>query len=151
MSSFATEFFRNRVGGRAAAVGTVVRVLSAVVFAPAALAKFVDLDMATRGMAGFGYPATPLLPLALGVLEMGGALLLLVGLGTRLVAFGLGLVMIGATVANVRFFPEMTPLTVVLFVFMAYLLWAGPGALAVDNRLRARLTGAGPTARAARR
>jgi putative oxidoreductase len=140
MDTLATEFFRNRTAGRTAAVSTVARVLSALVFIPAALNKLVDLDTATQGIARFGYPATALLPLLLGILELGGAVLLILGLGVRLVAFGLAIIMIGATIANLRFWPAMAPLTLVLLILMAYLLWAGPGALALDNRLRARFT-----------
>jgi putative oxidoreductase len=138
MGNLATEFFRNRVGGRASSISTVFRVLAGIVFLMTGYLKLSDLRGTQQGLVATGFPDTIVIALLLGLLEFVGALMLLAGLGTRLAALGLGIVMIGANIANALMFPAMLPLTLVLLVFMIYLLWAGPGAFAVDNRLAQR-------------
>jgi putative oxidoreductase len=139
MGTLATEFFRNRVTGRPSSISTVCRVLAGIVFLMTGYLKLSDLRATQQGLVAAGFPDTIVISLLLGLLEFVGALMLLAGLGTRLAALGLGIVMIGANIANALMFPAMLPLTLVLLVFMIYLLWAGPGAFAVDNRLSQRL------------
>jgi putative oxidoreductase len=139
MGTLATEFFRNRVTGRPSSISTVCRVLAGIVFLMTGYLKLSDLRATQQGLVAAGFPDTIVIALLLGLLEFVGALMLLAGLGTRLAALGLGIVMIGANIANALMFPAMLPLTLVLLVFMIYLLWAGPGAFAVDNRLAQRL------------
>jgi putative oxidoreductase len=138
MGTLAAEFFRNRVTGRASSISTVFRVLAGIVFLMTGYLKLSDLRATQQGLVATGFPDTIVIGLLLGLLEFVGALMLLAGLGTRLAALGLGIVMIGANIANALMFPAMLPLTLVLLVFMVYLLWAGPGAFAVDNRLAQR-------------
>jgi putative oxidoreductase len=140
MKTLLRSVLGSRVTGRASLIATGLRLVSGAVFALAALAKLVDLETAAQGLERFGYPRTPVLPLVLGLLELVGALALLLGVITRPAALGLAIVMIGATAANLRFLPAMAPLTIGLFVCMVYLVWAGSGPLAIDNRLYHSLT-----------
>jgi putative oxidoreductase len=140
MSTFATAFFRNRTTGGRAFISTVFRVLAGLTFLMTGYLKLADLGFTQAGFAAWGFPDTIVIPLLLGLVEFVGALMLLAGLGTRLAALGLGILMIGASIANALFFVVMLPVTIVLFVFMVYLLWAGPGAFAVDNRLAGRFS-----------
>ncbi|WP_163509526.1 DoxX family protein [Fodinicola acaciae] len=126
---------RNRLTGRASVIATGLRLATVLIMVPAALAKLADLHTAALGLARFGYPETPLLPLALAILELLAAVALLLGVLTRPAALGLAIVMVGATIANLLFWPAVAPLTIGILAGMVYLLWAGPGALAVDNYL----------------
>jgi putative oxidoreductase len=135
MHTITRTLLRNRLTGRTALIATGLRLGSALIMAPAALAKLADLQTAATGLARFGYPETPVLPLVLGILELLAAAALLVGLLTRPAALGLAVVMVGATVANVLYWPAVAPLTIGILICMLFLLWAGPGAYAVDSRL----------------
>jgi hypothetical protein len=46
---------------------------------------------------------------------------------------GLFITMIGANIANLKLMPSALSVTIVPLILMSYLLWAGPGAYAVDN------------------
>lgn len=138
MSTIPPQFFANRVTGGLAVVATVIRIIVGLGFIAAGAMKFVDLDLATQGMAAAGYPNTPVIPILLGLSELGSGLLLTVGLATRLAAGWLVIVMIGATIANFMTMPPAAPITIVLLILNAFLLWAGPGKAALDNKLAAR-------------
>lgn len=137
-SVFSAKFFENRVTGRAAIANVVARVLAGLAFVPAGAMKFLDLDATAQGLAPLGLPAWPILAALLGLVETVGGLMLIVGLGTRLAALGLFITMIGANITNVIAMPGALPVTLLLLVLTGYLLWAGPGPYAVDNKLAAR-------------
>jgi putative oxidoreductase len=141
MNALSAGFLGNRTSGRLAVASTVLRIVCGVAFIPAGAMKFADMGMTTAGFVAAGYPDTPVIPILVALLELVAGLMLIVGLGTRLAALGLGIVMIGATIANVLTFPAAIPVTVLLFVFMTYLLWAGPGKAALDNRILAKQAG----------
>lgn len=136
-SAFSVTFFENRVTGRAAIANVVIRVLVGLAFIPAGATKFLDLDATAQGLTPLGLPAWPVLALLLGLVEAVGGLMLLAGLGTRLAALGLFIAMIGANISNVITMPGALPVTLTLLVLTGYLLWAGPGPYAVDNKLAA--------------
>lgn len=138
MSTIPPSFFANRVTGGLAVAATVIRIITGLGFIAAGLAKFLDLDLATQGMAAAGYPNTPVIPILLGLSELGAGVLLTIGLATRLAAAWLVIVMIGATIANFMTMPPAAPITIVLLILNAFLLWAGPGKAALDNKLAAR-------------
>ncbi|WP_051341955.1 DoxX family protein [Pseudonocardia spinosispora] len=137
-SAFSAKFFENRVTGRAAIANVVARVLAGLAFLPAGGMKFLDLDATAQGLVPLGLPAWPVLALLLGLVEVVGGLMLLAGLGTRLAALGLFIAMIGANIENAMVMPAALPVTLLLLVLTGYLLWAGPGPYAVDNKLAAR-------------
>lgn len=140
MSTLTTKFFRNRMTGGRAFIGTVLRVLAGLVFIATGFMKLADPGFTATGFGSMGLPSSIVIAILLGLLEFVGGLMLLAGLAVRLVAAALALLMIAASIANALAFPPMLPVTIVLFVFLVYLVWAGPGAFAVDNRLAGRFT-----------
>ncbi|MBC3192659.1 DoxX family protein [Pseudonocardia sp. C8] len=136
-------FVRDRVAGRAATATAVLRVLAGLMFVLMGLLKFLLHEHELAEFVRFGFPASSLLVYLVGVLELGAGLMLVLGLGTRLAALGLGLNMIGAiATAGVRVGgPVHLGLAPALLVVMLYVLWAGPGAAALDRRLATRLVG----------
>jgi putative oxidoreductase len=128
-----------RTAGRAAAATAVVRVVAGVVFVLFAIPKFAAHDLELAEFVRYGFPASSAVVYAVGVLEVGGGLLLITGLLTRLAALGLGLDMVGAiATAGVRVGgPIHLGVAPVLLAAMIYLLWAGSGAFALDRRLGA--------------
>ena len=143
MSKLSEEFFRNRADGRLAYVSLVLRVLGGLVFVASGYMKLIDLEFTASGLAAVGFPDTVVIAFLLGLLEFVGGLMLIIGLGTRLAALGLFIVMIGANIVNALTYPSGLPVTIVLLIVMGYLLWAGPGAYAVDNRLAAKISSPG--------
>lgn len=141
MGEFAARFFAIRVSGRAAAATTVVRVLFGVFFALFGLLKFVDHEFELAEFVRYGFPDSGLIVYLVGLLELGAGLMLVLGLGTRLAATGLAVVMAGAILtAGVRvggwFHLGVAPTALAA---MLYLLWARPGSRALDTRLRERV------------
>jgi putative oxidoreductase len=139
MSKVAAAFFRNRLTGGGAFISTVLRILAGIVFLATGFMKLSDPGFTAAGFGAMGLPDSMVMAILLGLLEFVGGLMLLTGTGTRLAALALGILMIPASIANALYFMAMLPVTIVLFAIMAYLLWAGPGAFAVDNRLSGRL------------
>ncbi|WP_169747939.1 DoxX family protein [Pseudonocardia acaciae] len=126
-------------GGRAF-IATAFRVLAGLTFVATGFMKLSGPAFFAEAFGSMGIPSSFVTILLLGLLEFVGGLMLLAGLGTRLAALGLSIVMIGASIVNALLFLVALPVTIVLFGFMVYLLWAGPGAFAVDNRLAGRFT-----------
>ena len=140
MSKLAAVFFRNRLTGGGAFISTVLRILAGIVFLGTGFLKLSDPGFTAAGFGAMGFPDSVVIAILLGLLEFVGGLMLLTGSGTRLAALALAIVMIPASIANALYFVAVLPVTIALFVIMAYLLWAGPGAFAVDNRLSRRFT-----------
>lgn len=95
------------------------------------------------GFAGMGIPAADVAALAMIALELVGGGLLIVGLGTRVIATLSGLAMLGAVWfahLDAGFFAQSGgfeyPLTLAVLGFAVAL--TGPGALAVDRVVRRR-------------
>jgi putative oxidoreductase len=105
--------------------------------------KLTHLPLVTQNFAGWGIPAPELMaPLASGI-EFFGAILLLLGLMTRIAAGALGVVMIVA-VAAVQW-PEVDSLLTFLgleeVMYLALFLWlaiAGAGRVSFDHWLERR-------------
>ena len=128
-----------RVRGRAAVATAVLRIAAGTVFVLTALPKFLLHDVELAEFVRYGLPPSSLLVHLVGLLELGGGILLVLGLATRVVALGLALNMVGAVLtAGVRvggwFHLGVAP---ALLLAMLYLLWAGSGAWALDRRLSA--------------
>lgn len=144
MNMLMATFFRNRVGGRAATATAVARVLAGLVFVLTSIPKFpfagrlyeVELEQ----FVVFGFPDSSLILILVGLVELGGGLMLILGIGTRLAAVGLAVNMVGAiATAGVRVGGIHLVVAPTLLAIMLFLLWAGPGAAALDRRLATRL------------
>jgi len=134
------NLFDTRVGGRAAAAVATIRILVGLFFIVASLPKFPFTGEAhaheVSEFVRFGFPPSELLVGLVGIVELASGVLLVLGLGTRLAAAALAVVMIGAiSTAGVLvggwFHLGVAP---AMFVVMVVLLYAGPGAAAIDKR-----------------
>jgi putative oxidoreductase len=137
MSRLMDQLTRSRFQGAAAYVTTAVRVVAGAVFVSVSTGKFVDHMKEAMDFESYGVPIPDTAVYVVGVLELVGGLLLVVGLFTRVAALLLAANMIGAiATAGVMeggsFHLGVAP---ALLVAMLFLLWAGPGALALDNKL----------------
>jgi len=116
-----------------------VRWASGAVFGLFGIGKFVDHAHEVESFESYGLPAPEAFVYAIGALEIGGGLLLLAGLATRLGALALAGNMAGAIVVSGIGEGEVLPsltLAPVLLVATLFLLWVGPGPHSLDDRLR---------------
>jgi putative oxidoreductase len=132
--------FGNRVAGRSAVLVAVARVAAAVVFVVFGIGKFSAHADEVASFEQYGLPSPDAFVYGVGVLELVGGLLLLVGLLTRPAALALAGDMIGAIVVSGIGENELVSLTLAPaeLVVMLVLLWTGPGAAAIDPRLNER-------------
>lgn len=130
------SFFRSRVSGRAATATATVRILAGLIFVLLSLPKFFLHEFELAEFVRFGLPDSSLIVYLVGLLELGGGLMLIMGLATRLAALGLAVNMIGAiATAGVQVGgPFHLGLAPALLAAMLYLLWAGAGAASLDRR-----------------
>jgi putative oxidoreductase len=114
----------------------VARVAAAAVFIAFGVAKFTNHESEAASFETYGLPEPGAFAYAIGVLEIGGGLLLLIGLLTRLTALALAGDMVGAIVVSGIKEGEIISLTLApaLLVVMVLLLRFGPGRPAVDSR-----------------
>ena len=140
MSFFAARVFEPRTHGAAAWVTTAVRVIAGVLFVTFSLGKFVDHAQETADFDHYGIPAPEIATYLVGTLELVCGALLVVGLLTRPAAFLLACNLVGAIATAGRVDGGTFHLGVAptLLVAMLFLLWAGPGRLALDRTLRVR-------------
>jgi len=140
VSSFAARLFEPRTHGAAAWVTTAVRVIAGVLFVTFSLGKFVDHAQETADFDHYGIPAPEVATYLVGTLELVCGALLIVGLLTRPAAFLLACNLVGAIATAGRVDGGTFHLGVAptLLVAMLFLLWAGPGRLALDRTLRVR-------------
>jgi putative oxidoreductase len=118
----------------------VSRLASGAVFLPFGLGKFLNHSAEVDSFETYGLPSPDAFVYAIGVIEVVGGLLLVVGLCTRLAALVLAGDMVGAIAVSGIGEGEAISLTLapVLLVAMLYLLWQGPGDRSLDARLRRR-------------
>jgi putative oxidoreductase len=128
--------FGNRVAGTSAWVVALLRVAAAVVFILFGIVKFTGHADEVASFEKYGLPSPDAFVYLIGVLEVGGGLLLLVGLLTRPVALALAGDMVGAIVVSGIGEHEVVSLTLAPaeLIIMLVLLWSGPGAAALDTR-----------------
>ncbi|WP_162907059.1 DoxX family protein [Allorhizocola rhizosphaerae] len=132
-------FVGSRVDGRAAAVTAVIRIFVGLAFAFFGAVKFVITEFEVTEFVKFGFPDSPVIVYLVGLLEFCAGLMLMLGLGARLAALGLTIVMAGAilTAGLTVGGPFHLGVAPVLLMLNLYLLWAGSGSLAIDGRLAA--------------
>jgi putative oxidoreductase len=133
----------SRYHGTGASVTTAVRVIAGVLFVTFSIGKFSDHMHEAMDFDHYGIPWANITVYIVGVVELMGGLLLVVGLFTRLAALILALNMVGAIATAGRVDGGSFHLGVAptLLVAMLFLVWAGSGAYAVD----AKLAGGGGT------
>lgn len=130
-----------RLHGAAAWVPTVVAVVAGVIFVSFGIGKFVDHASEAVDFKRYEVPFASLAVYAAGVVETAGGVLLIVGLLTRAAAAALALQMVAVVATAGRVEGGFLNLGVapMLFVAMLFLIWSGPGALALDHSLARRV------------
>jgi putative oxidoreductase len=140
-TSLRRTMFAARVHGRPATALAVARILAGLVFMLTSIPKFpfagAEHEHEIAEFVRFGFPHSATIVLLVGVLELVGGLMLVLGAGTRLAALGLAVNMAGAiATAGVKVGgPIHLGLAPTLLTVMLILLWTGPGPCAVDNRI----------------
>ena len=122
------------------------RVVGGSVFVVFGLGKFVNHASEVDSFRDYGLPAPAAFVVVIGVIEIVGGLLLILGLATRPAALVLAPDMVGAIVVSGLALGEPISLTLAPaeLVLCLFLFWKGPGAYALDTRLsgsRARAPG----------
>jgi putative oxidoreductase len=140
INRFVEQLATSRFHGAAAYLTTAIRVVAGAVFVSVSTGKFLDHMQEAVDFKSYGIPVPDAAVYVVGALELVGGLLLVLGLFTRVAALLLAANMVGAiSTAGVMeggsFNLGVAP---ALLIAMLFLLWAGPGALALDNRLAAR-------------
>ena len=109
---------------------TITRWTSGAIFIAFGAGKFANHASEASSFQTYGLPSPGVFADAIGVLELVGGVLLVLGLGTRAVAVVLAGDMVGAIVVSGIARGEMISLTLApaLLVAMLVLLWTGPGA-----------------------
>jgi putative oxidoreductase len=132
-----TALLSTRVHGRAGTLTAALRVFVGVVFVFFGALKFVFAEPELAEFVRFGFPPVVAIVYLVGLLEVVAGLLLVAGLATRVAALGLAAVMAGAVLTAGMSVGGWFHLGVAptLLVANLYLLWAGSGARAADQRL----------------
>ena len=130
-----------RVEGRRAAAAAVARIAAGAVFVIFGIGKFSQHATEVESFRTYGLPSPDAFVYAIGVLEIVGGLMLIVGLGTRLAALALAGDMVGAIVVSGIEEGESVSLTLApaQLVTMLALVWIGPGARSADAAIARRL------------
>jgi len=112
-----------------------------VLFVTFSLGKFVDHAKETADFEHYGIPVPEVTTALVGALELLGGTLLIVGLLTRPAAFLLACNLVGAIATAGRVDGGSFHLGVAptMLAAMVFLVWAGPGRLALDTRLQPRI------------
>lgn len=134
----------SRVRDRAAAATTAIRVVTGVFFISVSIGKFTEHSQEVADFDCYGVPIPEVAVYVVGAVELIGGIALVLGLMTRLAALVLAGDMIGAIATAGRVDGGTFHLGVAptLLVAMVFLLWAGPGLLAFDNRVLERMSSA---------
>jgi putative oxidoreductase len=125
--------------GPRAVAAFVARVAGGAVFVVFGVGKFTQHASEVASFQDYGLPAPDAFVYVIGVVEVVGGLLLILGFLTRPAALVLAGDMVGAIVVSGIALGEVISLTVAPaeLAVCLYLLWTGPGVLALDHRRRA--------------
>ncbi len=131
-----------RFSGGAAWIPTVVRVVSGLFFVSVGLGKFLDYSKEVDDFRSYEVPWAEVAVPLVGVLEVVGGVLLVVGFFVRPVALLLALNMVGALATAGRVEGGSFHLVYgpALLLLMLFLCWTGPGRLSIDERMASRRT-----------
>lgn len=110
-----------------------LRLLAGGIFVVFGIGKFVNHSSELASFKSYGLPAPEILVIVIGLVELAGGLLLIIGVLTRPAALVLAGDMIGAIVISGIAKGEIISLTLAPaeLVAMLVLLWTGPGASAL--------------------
>ena len=136
-SSYLRRLLEPRLHGAAAWVPTVVALVTGVIFLSFGIGKFTDHASEAVDFKRYEVPFASLAVYAAGLVETVGGVLLVLGLLTRVAAAALALQMVAVVATAGRVEGGFLNLGVapMLFVAMVFVVWAGPGAVALDRRL----------------
>ena len=128
---------------RAVTAPLVLRLAAGVVFVAFSIGKFTRYDSESRAFDRYGIPFPEVTTYLIGVLELVGGLLLIVGLLTRPMTLALAGNMIGAITTAGRIDGGLVHLGLApaLLLVMLILLRTGAGARSLDTRLHGSLVG----------
>ena len=131
-----------RLHGVAAWAPTIARVAAGAVFVSQSFGKLFDYSNEVHDFRRYEVPWPEVALPAVGVLELVGGVLLVVGVLTRPAALALALNMVGAIATAGRVEGGTFNLVVapLMLAAMLFVLWAGPGRWSVDEHLDARMT-----------
>ena len=137
--------------GWRATVAFLGRLAGGTVFVVFGVGKFTNHASELASFHQYGLPAADTFVYVIGVVELVGGVLLIIGLATRLAAIVLAGDMVGAIIVSGIGLGELVSLTLAPaeLALCSFLLWTGPGAFALDRRLvvHARAPGVGGTTR----
>jgi putative oxidoreductase len=133
--------FASRFTGLAAWFTAAIRLVTGVLFVSFSTGKFADHMAESVDFERYGLPWPDGAVYLAGTLELLGGLLLVIGLLTRPAALVLAanLVVAIATAGRVDGGSFHLGVGPAMLVAMLFLVWAGPGVLALDNRIRDRV------------
>jgi putative oxidoreductase len=126
--------------GPRAVAALILRVAGGAVFVVFGVGKFVNRASEIDSFRDYALPAPEVFVAVIGVVELVGGLLLILGVATRPAALVLAGDMIGAIIVSGIALGEVISLTLApaeLLVCL-FLLWTGPGAFALDHRIARR-------------
>jgi putative oxidoreductase len=123
--------------GPRAIAAFLARVAGGGVFVAFGVGKFTQHATEVASFQEYGLPAAEAFVYAIGVVELVGGLLLVLGLLTRPAALVLAGDMVAAIILSGIALGEIISLTLAPaeLLICLYLLWTGPGVLALDHRL----------------
>jgi len=129
-----------RLRGRAAWLPTLVALAAGVIFVTFGVGHFAEHGSEVADFRGYEVPFASLAVWAVGVVELGGGVGLLLGLFVRPAAAALAGDLVGVIATAGRVEGGLLNLGVapLLLAAMVFLVWAGPGALSLDAGLRRR-------------
>ena len=125
--------------GPRAIAALVARVVGGGVFVAFGVGKFTQHASEVASFEAYGLPAPDAFVYAIGVVEIVGGLLLVLGFLTRPAALALAGDMVAAIIVSGLALGEAVSLTITVapaeLAVCLYLLWTGPGMLALDRLL----------------
>ena len=135
-TSIGQRLFASRLRGGAQWWSTGVRWLAGAVLVSVSLSKFTRHEDLVAAFERYGIPFPDQSVYLAGTIELLGGLLLLIGLLTRLAALAVAGNMFVAVLTGGRIDVDFyhTGLGSLLFLAALFLLWSGPGRVAIDNR-----------------
>jgi putative oxidoreductase len=135
-TSVSQRLFASRLRGGAQWWSTAVRWLAGAVLVSVSLSKFTRHEDLVAAFERYGIPFPDQSVYLAGTIELLGGLLLLIGLLTRLAALAVAGNMFVAVLTGGRIDVDFyhTGLGSLLFLAALFLLWSGPGRVAIDNR-----------------
>jgi putative oxidoreductase len=118
-------------------IALVARVAAGAIFLGFSVGKFARHGAEADAFDRYGLPSPDAFTYAVGVVELVGGAMLVLGLGTRLAALALACDMVGAisTAGRIEGGPVHLGLAPLLLAAMLLILWVGPTRRSLDWRL----------------